>query len=158
MKISLNVSRLDSAEYFKSRLSSKFNSMISILKTQLPQIGVLIFLLITFGISILEKITDWKGTINYIQHNFKDTFIKGLITPLILGLLCLEIVTCMFLIIGLYQLVTQGSIDMALLGFALSGLSILYMLIGQRIAKDYVGATSLTVYFILTVLGMYFLV
>ena len=131
--------------------------MISILKTQLPQIGILIFLVITFGISVIEKFTDWKGTISYIQHNFKDTFIKKIITPLILGLLCLEIITCVFLVIGLYQLVTHTNTNMALMGCTFSGICILYMLIGQRIAKDFVGATSLTVYFILTVLGSYLL-
>lgn len=131
--------------------------MITVLKTQIPQIGILIFLIITFGISVLEKFTDWRGTINYIQHNFKDTFIKKLITPLIIGLLFLEIVTCIFLTTGLYQLVIKGKTDIALLGCVFSGLCILYMLIGQRIAKDYVGATSLTVYFILTILGSYLL-
>ncbi len=131
--------------------------MITVLKTQIPQIGILIFLIITFGISVLEKFTDWRETINYIQHNFKDTFIKKLITPLIIGLLFLEIVTCIFLTTGLYQLVINEKTDMALLGCVFSGLCILYMLIGQRIAKDYVGATSLTVYFILTILGSYLL-
>ena len=127
--------------------------MITVLKTQIPQIGVLIFLLITFGISVLEKFTDWKGTIIFIQNSFKDTFIKKIITPLIIGLLCLEIVTCIFLTTGLCQLVIKGKTDIALLGCVFSGLCILYMLIGQRIAKDYVGATSLTVYFILTILS-----
>ena len=131
--------------------------MITLLKTHLPELAILIFLFITFGISVIEKCMDWKGTISYIQHNFQHTFIKKYITPLIIGLLCLEIVTTGFLAYGFYQLIDKGITHIALIGCILSALCILYMLIGQRIAKDYVGATSLTVYFILTVFGMYLL-
>lgn len=132
--------------------------MLPTLKMCLPALAILIFLFITFGISVIEKCADWKGTIGYITHNFKDTFIKKIILPLILLLLGLEIVTCTLLVYGLYQILIQNTTEYALWGFMFSGFCILYMLIGQRIAKDYVGATSLTVYFILTVFGIYLLV
>ncbi len=132
--------------------------MFFTLKTHLPVLAILIFLLITFGISVLEKCMDWKGTVSYISHNFKDTFIKKIISPLLLILLGLEILTCVFLIYGLYQILVYKNSDYTLLGFIFSAGCILYMLIGQRIAKDYVGATSLTVYFILTVFGICLLV
>jgi len=121
------------------------------------QIGVLIFLLITFGISVIEKLTDWKVTIGYIKETFKNTFIKKIITPLIMGLLLLEIITCTLIVSGIYKLIFEGRNYVALLGCMFSGVCILYMLIGQRIAKDYVGATSLTVYFILVILGVFLL-
>lgn len=131
--------------------------MIALLKTHIPELTILIFLFITFGISVIEKCMDWKGTISYIQHNFQHTFIKKYITLLIFVLLCLEIVTSGFLVFGFYQLLDKGVTDMALVACTLSAICILYMLIGQRIAKDYVGATSLTVYLIITVFGMYLL-
>ena len=131
--------------------------MEAILSITTPQLGVLLFLLITFGISVIEKITDWKGTISFIEHNFKTTFIKSFISPLIIFLLFLELVTCILLIIGMYSLIFLKTPQIAFLACVFSGLCVLYMLIGQRIAKDYVGATSLTVYFILTVLGMFLL-
>ena len=127
------------------------------LTTVIPQLGILIFLLITFGISVIEKLGDWKGTISYIESNFKNTFIKNLINPLIIGLLILEIITCLLIIYGIYGLIFLSSTYIAFLSCIFSGICILYMLVGQRIAKDYVGATSLTVYFILVIMGMFLL-
>jgi len=131
--------------------------MSPVLSTITPQIGVLFFLLITFGISVIEKLADWKGTIAYIEANFKQTFIKNLITPLITGLLILEVITCILIVYGVYSLIFYNDTFIAFLGLIFSGICVLYMLIGQRIAKDYVGATSLTVYFILIIIGMYLL-
>jgi hypothetical protein len=123
----------------------------------LTAIFILIFLIITFGISVVEKLTDWKGTISYIKENFKNTFIKNLIKPLIAFLILLEIISLIFLIFGAYRLVIPQKTEIALLGCVFSTLSILYMLIGQRIAKDYQGATSLAVYFLVCVFGIFLL-
>ena len=43
---------------------------------------------------------------------------------------------------------------MAILGVILSGLSLIFLLIGQRLAKDYAGAMTLAVYFIITIIGL----
>lgn len=128
---------------------------MNILHNQLAPILVLAFLLITFVISIVEKFADWQGTIAYISDTFKNTFIKNFIKPLISGLVFLEILTVYFVSIGMYELYFYQEKETALLGYTFSCFSILYMLVGQRIAKDYVGATSLTVYFILSVIGIF---
>lgn len=121
----------------------------------LPQLFILLFLSITFGISIFEKLIDWKGTIAYLKINFENTFLKNMMQPLIGFLVFLEIVTLYFLILGMYQLFAFKNSETNLLGFTFSCITILYMLVGQRIAKDYPGATSLTVYFILSVFGVF---
>lgn len=123
----------------------------------LPQILILLFLLVTFGISFIEKISDWKGTLFYISEIFKTTFIKAYVKPLLVLLVILEILTVLFLLVGILQLIIYKEKDLALLGSVFSCLSIIYMLIGQRIAKDYPGSTSLTVYFILSVFGVFLL-
>ena len=130
---------------------------MNILHNQLAPLLVLAFLLITFVISVVEKFADWKGTITYISETFQNTFIKSFIKPLIASLVFLEILTVYFVSIGMYELYFYQEKETALLGCAFSCFSILYMLIGQRIAKDYPGATSLTVYFILSVFGVYLL-
>jgi putative oxidoreductase len=123
----------------------------------LPQLLILFFLLVTFLISIIEKLSDWKGTIAYMSNSFKNTFIISFIKPLVVVLVFLEIFTVYFVSIGMYELYFYQEKETALLGSTFSCFSILYMLIGQRIAKDYPGATSLTVYFILSVFGVYLL-
>ncbi|WP_152286130.1 DoxX family protein [Flavicella marina] len=123
----------------------------------LAQLLILVFLLITFVISVIEKFSDWQGTISYISETFKNSFIKNFIKPLIAFLVFLEVLTAYFVIIGIYQLYVNQEKETALLGTTFSCITILYMLVGQRIAKDYPGATSLTVYFILSVFGVYLL-
>ena len=58
---------------------------------------------------------------------------------------------------GIYQLYTSGAKEMALLGTELCAVVLIFLLIGQRLAKDYAGAMSLAVYFIITLLGVYLL-
>ena len=118
---------------------------------------IVLFLIVTFGISLIEKLANLKETISYISEIFKTSFIRNFVKPLIAILMLLEVLTFFFLVVGIFQLYFQNEKEMALLGIVFSCFSIIYMLIGQRIAKDYPGATSLTIYFILSIFGIYIL-
>ena len=118
---------------------------------------IVLFLIVTFGISLIEKLDNLKETISYISEIFKTSFIRNFVKPLITILMLLEVLTLFFLVVGIFQLYFQNEKEMALLGIVFSCFSIIYMLIGQRIAKDYPGATSLTIYFILSIFGIYIL-
>ena len=61
------------------------------------------------------------------------------------------------MLIGVYQLYTSELKEIALLGVELSAITLLFLLIGQRLAKDYAGAMSLAVYFIITLWGVFLL-
>ena len=61
------------------------------------------------------------------------------------------------MIFGVYQLYTSGVKEIALLGIELCAVVLIFLLIGQRLAKDYAGAMSLAVYFLITLLGVYLL-
>ena len=61
------------------------------------------------------------------------------------------------MIIGVYQLYTSEAKEIALLGIELSAITLIFLLIGQRLAKDYAGAMSLGVYFIITIIGTFLL-
>jgi len=39
----------------------------------------------------------------------------------------------------------------------LSAITLIFLLVGQRLAKDYAGAMSLAVYFIISIVGVYLL-
>ena len=121
------------------------------------EILILLFLIITFVISAIEKIFDWKGSINYIRDHFKNSPLKNHVSFLVAILLIIEVIASILMIIGVYQIYTSGIKEIALLGITLSAISILFMLIGQRLAKDYPGAMSLGVYFLITLFGVYLL-
>ena len=78
--------------------------------------------------------------------------------PLLLAvILILEIVAGLLMLIGVYELYTSEANEFALLGVELSAIVLIFLLIGQRLAKDYAGAMSLAVYFIIALWGVYLL-
>ncbi len=129
-----------------------------LLTTHHTELLILTFLIITYGISLIEKFADWKGTVAYIRETFENTFVSSFIKPLLAILVFLETITLFFLTVGLFQLFRGNENENALIGCTYSCYTILYMLIGQRVAKDYQGATSLAVYFLISVFGVYILV
>lgn len=114
---------------------------------------IMIWLLITFIFSFLEKITALSETKSFFITHFKASFIRSFTTPLLYILLILELVVVFLLSFGLYQYLLLNETFFLLLGLIVTSFSLLSMLIGQRIAKDYQGATSLTVYMIITIIG-----
>jgi hypothetical protein len=56
-----------------------------------------------------------------------------------------------------YQLYTSEVKEISLLGMELSAITLIFLLVGQRLAKDYAGAMSLAVYFIISIIGVYLL-
>ncbi|MCL7762040.1 DoxX family protein [Polaribacter sp. Z014] len=121
------------------------------------EVLILLFLIITYLISAFEKISDWKGSVNYIESHFKNSPLKNKVSFLLTILFITEIIASILMIIGVYQIYIFQIKEIALLGIELSAVSIIFMLIGQRLAKDYPGAMSLGVYFIITLCGVYLL-
>ena len=58
------------------------------------------------------------------------------------------------MVYGIYELLSEGTNFYALIGIELSALTLIFLLIGQRLAKDYAGSMSLAVYFTITILGL----
>lgn len=122
-----------------------------------PEILILFFLVITFLQSGIDKIFDWRGNLSWLKDHFADTFMKTLI-PVLLGiLLLLEILSGILCAIGASQILLNGERSWALYGSILSCITLLMLLFGQRMAKDYDGAKTIAVYFIPAVFLVYLL-
>ena len=119
------------------------------------QILIIIYILITFAYSALEKVFQWKESIDYYRSHFKDTFMEKLIPPSLLLVIFLEVITVVFLALGIYDLILLNQKQTGFYGLILAAITLLGLMIGQRIAKDYSGAMLITVYFILTVFGVF---
>lgn len=109
---------------------------------------LLLFLIITFLQSGIDKIIDWKGNLVWLQGHFKDTSLKGLVPLLLATILLTEVFAAVLCLVGLYQLIVTGNNTLALYGAILSCIALLMLLFGQRIAKDYDGARTIAIYFI----------
>ena len=118
---------------------------------------VLLFFTITYFMSVLEKLSDWKGTVAYYSAHFKNTILHKMISLLLIQVVIFEIAALFFISLGLYFLVKEETSFIAIIGLEMSALTLLQFLVGQRIAKDYPGAMNITVYFILNIIGIYLL-
>ena len=119
-----------------------------------PSILVAVVLLITYMASFIEKLTDWNGTLTYYDGHFNNTIIQKILRPSIILVLILEFLCCLILIAGIIYNLTIGDIRHLQGAFYLSFINLTILLIGQRIAQDYQGSTSLIVYLILNIIGI----
>jgi len=123
----------------------------------ITEILILLFIIITFLQSGLDKVLDWKGNTGWLKGHFSKTFLAGQV-PVMLGvILVIEVITGLLAIIGIAQLILNASPTMALYSCILAAITLLMLLFGQRVAKDYAGAFTITGYFVVVILGVYIL-
>jgi hypothetical protein len=72
-------------------------------------------------------------------------------------ILILEVITGILAVVGIFQLITTGELLFALYTCILAAITLLMLLFGQRVAKDYVGAFTICGYFIVVIFGVYIL-
>lgn len=130
---------------------------MSLFNQHSAQILILLFFIITYLISVIEKLADWKGAVAYYSNHFKNTMLHKMISLLLLHIVLFEISALIFISIGLYFLVKEDNFFIAKMGLVISAITLLQFLLGQRLAKDYPGAMNITVYFILNIIGIYLL-
>lgn len=119
-----------------------------------PQLLILTFLLITFLTSAIDKITDWHGNIAYFNEHFGATFLKGKSSMMLGFLTLMETIASLLAIGGIIQIYINESLQVGFLATVISAKTLLLMLLGQRIAKDYAGAMTIAVYFAITIYGV----
>jgi len=115
---------------------------------------ILAFLAITFIQSGIDKITDWNGNVTFLKAHFSKTILKNKV-PLLLGvILIFEIITGLLNVIGIVMIFIYENSFFGLLSTILAAKVLLALLLGQRIAKDYAGAMTIAVYFIIAIIGI----
>jgi len=118
---------------------------------------IICYLTLSFGYSILEKMIQWQSSKNYYVAHFKNTFLKNHVSYAIIFVIVLESVSVGVSLIGLYRLLVSNESQTSLWGLSAMAITLIVLMTGQRIAQDFSGAMNITVYFILTVMGIYML-
>jgi uncharacterized membrane protein YphA (DoxX/SURF4 family) len=118
---------------------------------------VLILLAVTFIQSGYEKIMDWDGNVSWLKEHFSKTSLKNYIPLALFHLLVLELISGILCIIGSIQLYINNERTFGLYGGIFSCITLIMMLFGQRLAKDYDGARTIVIYFIPAVIVVYWL-
>ena len=127
---------------------------MKLLQNYPAEILTLLFLIVTFLQSGIDKITDWKGNVSFITDHFKNSPLKNMVPMLVGTILAMEIIASLLMGFGIYELISIGDKSIALLGAEISAISLIFMLVGQRLAKDYAGAMTLAVYFIINIFAL----
>lgn len=121
----------------------------------LTELLILLFIAITFLQSGLDKVFDWKGNLGWLKGHFEKTILGGVV-PLLVGvILVTEILTGLLAVAGLYAIIVNDQSTVGLYACVLAAVTLLMLLLGQRIAKDYPGAFTITGYFIVVIFGVF---
>lgn len=145
-------------EYFSLNLfyrfkTVKFNNMIP---EKIAFILVLVFFLIVFIQSGLDKIFDYKGNLNFLKDLLKIYFSPTLIELALISVTILELTSGILCLIGIINFVFNDSNFIGLLGLIIGSIALLVLLFGQRVSKNYDGAKTIAIYFILAMIGISF--
>lgn len=118
---------------------------------------LLLFLAITFLQSGMDKFLDWKGNVGWLKGHFSKTLFKDTV-PLLLGtILLLEILSGVASLLGIYEILSSQNTNMAFWSAIVGCLTLLMLLFGQRVAKDYDGARTIVIYLMPTVFLLFLL-
>ena len=121
------------------------------------EILLLLFLIITFLQSGFDKITDWNENISWLKEHFSKTPLKDIV-PLMVGIVMVtEVLAGVLCLAGIFQIISTEDTTFALYGAILSCITLIMLLFGQRVAKDYEGAKTIAVYFIPSIMLVFLL-
>lgn len=112
----------------------------------ITEILILLFLAVTFLQSGYDKITDWKGNVGWLKSHFANTFLGNKVPFSLAIILILEIIASILALAGIWFLFNDCK-EIALYSAIISCITLLLLLYGQRIAKDYDGARTIVIYF-----------
>lgn len=125
--------------------------------TYVAQLLVCALLAILFLQSGIDKVIDRRGNLEWLTGHFAKSPLGGMVPALLLILTLLEIAAGALSAVGGVILAVGGDATVAFYGAALSGLTIVALFFGQRMAKEYPGAASLVPYFLVALAGIYLL-
>ncbi len=118
---------------------------------------ILIFLAVTFITSGYDKVMDWKGNVAFLKEHFAKTRLKNQVPLALFHILILELISGVLCIVGSIQLLVNNGRIFGLYGGIFSCITLIMLLFGQRLAKDYDGARTIVIYFIPAVMVVYWL-
>ncbi|NNK20025.1 MAG: DoxX family protein [Flavobacteriaceae bacterium] len=108
---------------------------------------LLLFIIITFLQSGIDKVVDWKGNLSWLKGHFSKSPFRNVVPLLLLVITFMELIAGFLCLIGFVQIIYSEDFFLAQIGAIIAGLSLLMLLLGQRIAKDYEGAKTIVIYF-----------
>ena len=102
----------------------------------------------------MDKIIDKKGNLSFLVSHLEKVFSKTLIKIAFYVVTFLEISSGILCLLGTFQLLFFEQKQLGLVGIVLGSSTLLILLFGQRVSRNYDGAQTIVVYFILSIIGV----
>ncbi len=115
---------------------------------------ILVFLAITLLQSGYDKLFYWKDNVEWLKGHFAKTQLRNMVPLALLHILILELISGILCIVGCIQLLVNNGRLFGFYGALFSCITLLMLLFGQRLAKDYDGARTIVIYFIPAVMAV----
>src|SRR5947199_10146687 len=123
----------------------------------LMQILASAFLAILFLQSGINKVVDRRGNLEWLKGHFAKSPLAGIVPAMVIAITILEIAAGALSAIGCVVIILSRDFTLAFYGAVISAIAILALFFGQRMAKDYAGASVLVPYFLLALAAIYLL-
>ncbi|MCX6173109.1 MAG: DoxX family protein [Flavobacterium sp.] len=118
---------------------------------------VLIFLAVTYIQSAYDKVFSWQGNVDWLKGHFAQTILKNNVPLALFIILILELITGVLTLVGCVELLINGGKTFGFYGAVFSSITLIFLLLGQRLAKDYDGARTIAIYFIPSLIAVWWL-
>ena len=118
---------------------------------------ILVFLAISFLQSGYDKLFYWKDNIEWLKGHFSKTPLRNQVPLALANVLVLELISGILCIVGCIELLVNNGREFGFYGAVFSCITLLMLLFGQRLAKDFDGARTIVIYFIPAVMAVYWL-
>ncbi len=125
--------------------------------SNIPFILVLLLLAVTFIQSAYDKTMYWQDNLDWLKGHFAKTPIKNMVPASLFLILVLELISGILCLAGILQLMMNNQRTFGFYGAVLSCVTLIFLLVGQRMAKEYEGAKTIVIYFIPAILACYWL-
>lgn len=115
---------------------------------------ILAFFAIVFIQSGIDKVLDKKGNLSFLISHLGKAFSRQLILLAFYAVTVLELISGLFFAVGTFQVFIANNKLLGEIGLIIGSFTLLILLLGQRVAKDYDGARTIAIYFIVSITGL----
>lgn len=116
---------------------------------------IFLFFGITFLESGIDKLRNPDGNLSWFREHFANSIFKKITTPLFWIVTFQELAVGMIMIISICLTIISEDKNMGHLGLLWSLFLLIQLYAGQRIAKDYGGASGIVPYIIVAIIGFF---
>ena len=115
---------------------------------------IYLFFAITFLQSSIDKLLNTKGNLDWFKSQFEKTILSPIITPSFWLIAIQELILAGWMIYAIYQsFVGCCQSNSSIWGAVFALFVLIQLFAGQRLAKDYVGASGIIPYIIVSILA-----